>query len=104
MRPLRFLLHALRALQADLLRALLLEARADPTIRDEITSRNEAAALIVASDFTQMRAALPAETARLWIGLVVEVALLELSAKSALPASRTALNNITHGCGRGRTP
>jgi hypothetical protein len=47
-----------------------------------------------------MRTALTAETARLWIGLVVEVALLELSAQSALPASRAALRNITHGCGR----
>lgn len=85
-------------------RALLLEARADPQIQHEINSRNEAAAHVITSDFIEMHTALPAETARLWIGLVVEVALLELTAGGSLPASREALSNLARGRKDSRQP
>jgi TetR/AcrR family transcriptional regulator, transcriptional repressor for nem operon len=72
-------------------RALLLEARAEPVIADAIAERNKQASQLIAPDFTAMGWAHPAEGAALWNGLVVEAALLELAAGRRRPAIRNAL-------------
>ncbi|WP_330249671.1 TetR/AcrR family transcriptional regulator [Nocardia sp. NBC_00565] len=72
-------------------RALLLEARAERAITDQIGARNKTLAHVAAEDFRAMGWSHPIESARLWIGLVVEAALLELDEAAASPAIRAAL-------------
>lgn len=72
-------------------RALLLEARAERKIADEIRSRNKATAEYFTTDFQAMNAPHPYESALLWIGLVVEAALIELDAGGRQPALRAAI-------------
>jgi TetR/AcrR family transcriptional regulator, transcriptional repressor for nem operon len=72
-------------------RALLLEARAEREIVQEIRSRNKATAEYFKADFQAMNAPHPYESALLWIGLVVEAALTELDAGGCQPALRAAM-------------
>jgi len=74
-------------------RALLLEARAERAITDRIGARNEALAHVAAADFRAMGWSYPVESARLWIGMVVEAALLELDGAGASSAVRAALEH-----------
>ena len=64
-------------------RAFLLEARAERKIVDEIRSRNKATAEYFTTDFQAMDVPHPYESALLWVGLVVEAALIELDAGGA---------------------
>ncbi|HVV21963.1 MAG TPA: TetR/AcrR family transcriptional regulator [Pseudonocardiaceae bacterium] len=73
------------------IRALLLEARAEPAIGDAIAARNEQAVAVTTPDFAAIGWEHPAEGAALWNGLVVEAALLELAAGQRKPAVRAAL-------------
>lgn len=76
-------------------RALLLEARADPAIADEIVARNAANAELCLPDFEALNWPHPAESARIWVGLVAEVALIELAASSGpSPSVRAAVGNF----------
>ena len=72
-------------------RALFLEARAERKIADEIRARNKATAEFFKTDFQAMDVPHPYESALLWIGLVVEAALLDLDAGRRQPALRTAI-------------
>lgn len=72
-------------------RALLLEARAERKIVDEIRSRNKATAEYFTTDFQAMDVPHPYESALLWVGLVVEAALIELDAGVRQPALRAAI-------------
>jgi TetR/AcrR family transcriptional regulator, transcriptional repressor for nem operon len=72
-------------------RALLLEARAEQAITDEISRRNTASAEMCRSDFAALQNPHPYESAQLWIGLVAEAALIEHQAGKALPALREAV-------------
>jgi AcrR family transcriptional regulator len=72
-------------------RALLLEARAERKIVDEIRSRNKATAEYFKTDFQAMGVPYPYESALLWVGLVVEAALIELDAGGRQPALRAAI-------------
>lgn len=72
-------------------RALLLEARADPTIIGAIAERNEQVIRLIGPDFTAMGWAHPAQSAALWISAVVEAALRELDAGGYQAAIRAAL-------------
>ena len=76
-------------------RALLLEARADPQIADEIATRNAAAAAQVADDFTALGWRDAKQTARLWVGLVAEAALLEHASSHRDHKLRRALTQLT---------
>ncbi len=76
-------------------RALLLEARADPMIAEEIGARNASTARLVQPDFTAMKWPHPLQSARLWVGMTAEAALLELKAGRRTPAVRAALKNFT---------
>jgi TetR/AcrR family transcriptional regulator, transcriptional repressor for nem operon len=75
-------------------RALLLEARAEPAVTDEITRRNNASAELCRSDFDALRRPHPYECAQLWVGMVAEAALIEYQAGTALPALREAVEQF----------
>lgn len=72
-------------------RALLLEARAERPIADEIRARNKATADFGKADFQAMGWPHSYENALLWVGLVAEAALIELDAGGRRPAVRAAL-------------
>ena len=73
------------------IRALLLEARAEPAIADAIAERNRQVVHLTEPDFAAMGWEHAAEGAALWTGLVVEAALLELAAGRQRPTIRAAL-------------
>ena len=75
-------------------RALLLEARAEPAVTDEITHRNQASAALCQSDFAVLKSPHPYESAQLWVGMVAEAALIEHQAATALPALREAVGQF----------
>lgn len=76
-------------------RALLLEARADPVIAEEIGARNASTAKLVRDDFRAMGWSHPLECAQLWVGMTAEAALLELKAGRRSSAVRAALASFT---------
>jgi AcrR family transcriptional regulator len=76
-------------------RALLLEARADPLIAEEIGARNASNAAVVQADFKAMKWPRPYECAQLWVGMTAEAALIELKAGKRSPAVRAALARYT---------
>jgi AcrR family transcriptional regulator len=76
-------------------RALLLEARAEPAITEEIGARNASTARMMEADFKAMRWRHPLQCAQLWIGMTAEAALLELSAGERSPAVRSTLAAFT---------
>jgi TetR/AcrR family transcriptional regulator, transcriptional repressor for nem operon len=76
-------------------RALLLEARADPVIAEEIGSRNARTAKLAQADFKAMGWPHPLECAQLWVGMTAEAALLELKAGRRSSAVRAALSQFT---------
>ncbi|BBX48155.1 hypothetical protein GCM10009641_08010 [Mycobacterium cookii] len=76
-------------------RALLLEARAEPAVTEEITRRNNASAELCRTDFAALKRPHPYESAQLWVGMVAEAALIEHQAGAALPALREAIAQFT---------
>jgi TetR/AcrR family transcriptional repressor of nem operon len=78
-------------------RALLLEARADPVIAEEIGARNASTAKLVQADFTAMGWTHPLECAQLWVGMTAEAALMELKTGRRSSAVRSALARFTEG-------
>jgi TetR/AcrR family transcriptional regulator, transcriptional repressor for nem operon len=75
-------------------RALLLEACAEPAVTDEITRRNHASAELCEADFVALKRPHPYQSAQLWVGMVAEAALIEHQAGQALPAVRNALEQF----------
>jgi AcrR family transcriptional regulator len=75
-------------------RALLLEARAEPAVTDEIKSRNHINAELCRADFAAFKRPHPYQSAQLWIGMVGEAALIEHQAATELPAIRKALEQF----------
>jgi TetR/AcrR family transcriptional regulator, transcriptional repressor for nem operon len=74
-------------------RALLLEARAEPAVTEEIARRNIANAELCRPDFAALGRAYPYESAQLWVGMTAEAALIEHQAGTALPGVRSALRH-----------
>lgn len=72
-------------------RALLLEARAEPLIASEVSARNAANAKLCEPDFRAMGWPRPSESARLWVAMAAEAALVELEAQRRVPRVRAAL-------------
>ena len=75
-------------------RALLLEARAESAVADEIARRNHASAELCRADFVALKRPHPYQSAQLWIGMVAEAALIEYQAAKALPGIREALERF----------
>jgi len=78
-------------------RALLLEARAEPAITAAIAERNALAVQLQSPDFHALGWPDPAAGAALWSGMVVEAALLELAAGERQARLRTALDRFLPG-------
>ena len=74
-------------------RAMLLQARTEPAILDEVRHRNDEAARLLADDL-RGSAEHPLETARLLVAATAEVALHELDAGRSLPHLRAALDAL----------
>lgn len=74
-------------------RAMLLQARAEPAVLDEVQRRNDQTARLLAED---LRATVehPLDTARLVVAATAETALRELTAGRALPRLRAALDAL----------
>lgn len=72
-------------------RALLVEARAEPALPEEVARRNEQFAAMAVPDFAAMGRAHPEEAARLWVVMSAEVAVAESAAGTPLPGLRAAL-------------
>ena len=72
-------------------RALLLEARAEPVTAAEVRARNAQNAVICEADFAAMGWAQPYAAAQLWVGMSAEAALLEFDAGQPVTALRAAL-------------
>jgi TetR/AcrR family transcriptional regulator, transcriptional repressor for nem operon len=75
-------------------RALLLEARAEPAVTEEIARRNHASAELFRPDFTALKRPHAYESAQLWVGMVAEAALIEYQSATALPDLREALKRF----------
>jgi TetR/AcrR family transcriptional regulator, transcriptional repressor for nem operon len=72
-------------------RALLLEARAEPVTAAEVRARNTQNADICEADFAAMGWAQPYAAAQLWVGMAAEAALLEFDAGHCVTDLRKAL-------------
>jgi AcrR family transcriptional regulator len=77
-------------------RALLLEARAERAVTDEIARRNHAGAQLCEADFVALKRPHPYESAQLWVGMIAEAALIEHQAAKALPAVRQAVEQFVN--------
>jgi AcrR family transcriptional regulator len=75
-------------------RALLLEARAEPAITVAIAERNALAVELQSPDFHTLGWPDPSAGAALWSGMVVEAALLELAAGERQDRLREALERF----------
>ncbi|MFM7270921.1 MAG: TetR/AcrR family transcriptional regulator [Actinomycetes bacterium] len=73
-------------------RAMLLQARSEPAVIDEVRRRNDRTARLLAEDLEAVE--YPLETARLLVAATAETALQELTAGRALPRLRAALDGI----------
>jgi len=76
------------------IRALLLEARAEPQIAAEVLARNAQIARRVVPDVRALGWPDPPETARLWVAMVAEAALVEFAAGGKRAAVRRALTHF----------
>lgn len=72
-------------------RALLLEARAEPVTAAEVRARNAQNADIFEADFAAMGWAQPHASAQLWVGMAAEAALLEFDAGQRITELRASL-------------
>lgn len=72
-------------------RALLLEARAEPAINDAVRQRNNNTAELIEPDFSAMAWSHPRAAAQLWIGMTAEAAVLEFEAGHLLQDLRASL-------------
>ena len=70
----------------------MLDARAEALVASEVQARNDQISRIAASDVQAMGWPHPCESARLFVAMVAEIALMELAANRRLPDARQALN------------
>jgi AcrR family transcriptional regulator len=81
-------------LQQRGIRALLLEARAEPAVAQEISRRNAGFASKCEADFDALGRRHPLQSAQLWIAMTAETALIELANGAALKSVRAALEEF----------
>jgi TetR/AcrR family transcriptional repressor of nem operon len=73
------------------MRRLLLDARAEPLILDEVSRRNDLVARAIAADLDAMAWPDPFPAARLWVAMVAETSLVEFERGGRNEATRAAL-------------
>ncbi|AKK29777.1 TetR/AcrR family transcriptional regulator [Mycobacterium sp. EPa45] len=78
------------------IRALLLEARAEPAVAQEITRRNADFARRCEPDFVALGHRHPLQSAQLAVAMTAEAALIELADGSAVKSVRAALEDFFH--------
>lgn len=83
-----------RCLREPALKALLLDARSEPAMREAVATRNAAFARGAEADLRAMGSAHAAATARLVVAAAAETALIELERGRAAPAARAALGAL----------
>ncbi|WP_431234078.1 TetR/AcrR family transcriptional regulator [Mycolicibacterium psychrotolerans] len=81
-------------LQQRGIRALLLEAHAEPAVAQEISRRNAEFARKGSADFESLGRRHPLESAQLWAATIAEAALIELANGSATPSVRAAIEEF----------
>jgi TetR/AcrR family transcriptional regulator, transcriptional repressor for nem operon len=81
-------------LQQRGIRALLLEARAEPAVAQEISRRNAEFARKCKADFDALVRRYPLESAQLWVAMTAEAALIELAQGAAAKSVRAALGEF----------
>jgi len=81
-------------LQQRGIRALLLEARAEPAVAQEISRRNADFAGKCKADFDALGRRHPLESAQLWVAMIAEAALLELANGAAVGSVRAAIDEF----------
>ena len=79
-------------------RGLLLDARAEPLILAEVSRRNEQTARLIEPDLGALGWKQPAASARLWIALVAEAAVVEFGRGGADADTRAALREFLERC------
>ncbi|MDP3857978.1 MAG: TetR/AcrR family transcriptional regulator [Stagnimonas sp.] len=79
------------------LKALLLGARVEPDIQQEVARQNARFGKLAAQDLARLHGPEPAQTGRLWVAMVAEAALAEREAGAPLPALRAALAGFLTG-------
>jgi AcrR family transcriptional regulator len=75
-------------------KAMLLDARAEPAIATAVAASNDRFARRVAPDLAEAGAQNPLDSARLYVAMAAEVALLELAAGRRRPTLRHALSEL----------
>jgi len=90
-------------LSARGVKAMLLEARGEPAVAREVAASNERFARAAVPEFEAIGARHPVETARLFVAMVAEVALLELAKGRRNAPLRAALWDLV-GLARPRAP
>jgi TetR/AcrR family transcriptional repressor of nem operon len=80
-----------QCLQQRAVKALLLEARSEPAIGSEVLARNAEFAQLASADFAALGWPESQASARLYVAMVAEAALMELEAGAAQAPTRTAL-------------
>ena len=80
-------------------RSLLLEARAERPVADEVAARNASNAKLCEPDFRAMEWRHPLASARLWVGMTAEAALVELKRGQRDRATRAALAEFLEHAG-----
>lgn len=78
-------------LQQRGIRALLLEARAEPAVAEEIIRRNADFAAKCKTDFDALARRHPLQSAQLWVAMTAEAALIELANGAEVASIRAAL-------------
>lgn len=78
-------------------KAMLFEARSEPSLRDEVLARNEIFSAVVAEDFRAMGWKNPGAAAKLFVAMAAEAALIEMQARKKLAPLRAALADFITG-------
>ena len=73
------------------MKSILIEARGEPAVAVEASRRNTETAAAAAADFAALGVADPAVSARLFVALVAEVALMEVESGGVDDRARAAL-------------
>lgn len=81
-------------LRSSGVKALLLEARAEPAVHQEVRSRNKRFSHRAQREFAAMGWPEPAHAARLFVAMAAEAALVELEAGHRVPAMRDTLRRF----------